>query len=88
MFTATESVTLAKITLTSSAEHVSALAFNMGGELIGMEEEGDRTMLIFAFEDYCKAVMFQSNLGHVRGFIAASISKNYAATPDRLTVQE
>jgi hypothetical protein len=88
MFVATKPVTLAKITLTSSCEHVSALAFNLGGEVIGMEEEGDRTMLTFAFEDYYKAVIFQSSLGHVRGFISALVGKNYAATPDCLIVQD
>ena len=87
MFIASKSVTLAKITLTSSAEHVSALAFNMGGELIGMEEEGDRTVLTFAFENYYNAVIFQSSLGHVRGFVAALISKEYAVMPDQLKAQ-
>ena len=87
MFIASKSVTLAKITLTSSTEHVSALAFNMRGELIGMEEEGDRKVLIFAFEDYCNAVIFQSSLGHVRGFVAALISKEYAVMPDQLKAQ-
>jgi len=72
---ATLSRTLVSVTLSSSAEHITAFAHRMGGEYVGSKVEGDRTILTFAFDDYFNAVNFQTSLGSVRGFIAAAIAK-------------
>jgi len=71
----TISQTLVTVTLTASAEHISAFAHNLGGDRLSIEENGDRTVLIFAFEDYSKAANFQLSLGGISGVVSAAIAK-------------
>jgi hypothetical protein len=75
MFASTLSQSLVTVTLTASAEHISAFAHNLGGDRLSTQTEGDRTVLTFAFEDYSKAANFQLSLGTVSGVVSAAISK-------------
>jgi hypothetical protein len=67
--------TLVTVTLTASAEHISAFAHNLGGDRLSSQVKGDRTILIFAFDDYSKAANFQLSLGTVSGVVSVAISK-------------
>ena len=71
----TLSRTLVTVTLTASAEHISAFAHNLGGDRLSIEENGDRIVLTFAFEDYSKAANFQLSLGGISGVVSAAIAK-------------
>lgn len=71
----TISQTLVTVTLTASAEHISAFAHNLGGDRLSIEEKGDRAVLTFAFDDYSKAANFQLSLGTISGVVSAAIAK-------------
>lgn len=67
--------TLVTVTLTASAEHISAFAHNLGGDRLSTKTEGDRIILTFAFEDYSKASNFQLSLSSISGVLSAAIAK-------------
>lgn len=68
--------TIVTVTLTVSAEHISAFAHNLGGDRLSKQTIGDRTTLTFAFEDYSKASNFQLSLGGVSGVVSVAIAKS------------
>jgi hypothetical protein len=72
----TLSQTLVTVTLTASAEHISAFAHNLGGDRLSTKTEGDRTILTFAFDEYSKASNFQLSLGGISGIVSAAIAKS------------
>lgn len=73
--TTTITKTIVTTELSTSVEHVTAFAHNLGGLLENTEVKGDRTILTFSFDEYSKATGFQANLRSVNGFISAAITR-------------
>lgn len=75
LITKTITRTIVTTELSTSVEHVTAFAHNLGGLLENTEVKGDRTILTFSFDEYSKATGFQANLCSVNGFKSSHITR-------------